>query len=92
MDAHLYYDMDFSARGSLRVFAKIFNVLDILNERTVFSDTGRATYSLNGDRGVHASWEPAYGMPGIHDLDEYNTRPHYYTSPREIRLGATLSF
>ena len=92
LDAHLYYDMDFSARGSLRVFAKIFNVLDILNERTVFSDTGRATYSLNGDRGVHASWEPAYGMPGIHDLDEYNTRPHYYTSPREIRLGATLSF
>jgi len=41
---------------------------------------------------VHASWEPAYGLPGIADLDEYNTRPHYYSSPREVRLGATVNF
>ena len=91
LDAHLYYDVELSSRGKLRIFAKVFNVLDILNERTVFGDTGRATYSLD-EVDIQASWKPAYGMPGIHDLDEYNTRPHYYTTPREVRLGATLSF
>ncbi|MDA0683645.1 MAG: TonB-dependent receptor [Bacteroidetes bacterium] len=92
MDAHLYYNVPLSGRGSMRVFAKVFNVFDHLNEQFVFNDTGRATYSLNGQRGVHASWESAYGLPGIADLDEYNTRPSYYSSPREVRLGATLSF
>jgi outer membrane receptor for ferrienterochelin and colicin len=92
LDAHLYYDVQVKGNASVRLFAKVFNVLDVLNERSVFSDTGRATYSLNGERGIHASWEPAYGLPGIADLDEYNTRPHYYSSPREVRLGATVNF
>jgi len=92
LDAHLYYNVETAGRSSLRLFVKVFNVLDILNENSVFTDTGTAAYSLNGQRGTHASWESAYGLPGIHDLDEYNTRPHYYSSPREVRLGATLSF
>jgi hypothetical protein len=91
LDAHLYKEFTI-ANANLRIFAKIFNVLDRLNERFVFDDTGRATYSLSGDRGVHAPWEPYYGLPGIHSLEEYNTRPHYYSPPREIRIGATLSF
>ncbi|QXD15618.1 TonB-dependent receptor [Rhodocaloribacter litoris] len=92
LDLHAYKDFALGERFSFRIFAKVFNVLDRMNERFVFDDTGRATYSLNGERGVHASWEPAYGLPGIHTLDEYNTRPHYFSAPREVRLGATLSF
>ncbi|MEZ4700243.1 MAG: TonB-dependent receptor [Rhodothermales bacterium] len=91
LDAHLYKEFALG-RSNLRVFAKVFNVLDRLNERFVFDDTGRATYSLNGQRGVHEAWIPLYGQPGIHTLDEYNTRPHFYSPPREIRVGATLSF
>ena len=92
LDAHVYYDVPVRGNASVRLFAKIFNVFDVLNENYVFNDTGRATYSLNGERGVHASWEPAYNLPGIANLDEYNTRPHYYSSPREVRLGATINF
>jgi outer membrane receptor protein involved in Fe transport len=92
LDAHLYKDINLPGRGHLRLFAKIFNVLDKLNETSVFNDTGRASYSLNGQRGTHASWEPAYGLPGIQNLNEFNTRPDFYSSPREVRLGATLSF
>jgi len=76
----------------LRAFGKIFNVLDRLNENFVFNDTGRATYSLSDQRNVHATWEPNYGLPGIHTLEEYDTRPHWYSSPRQVRLGLTLSF
>ncbi|MEM1095423.1 MAG: carboxypeptidase-like regulatory domain-containing protein [Bacteroidota bacterium] len=78
--------------ATLRASVRIFNLLDRLNERFVFNDTGRATYSLNGQRGVHAAWEPFYGQPGINDLDTYNTRPHWYSAPREIRVGLALLF
>ncbi len=91
LDIHLYKEVPLG-NAHLRVFAKVFNVLDRLNERFVFNDTGTASYSLNGQRGIHAAWEPLYGLPGIKTLDEYNTRPHWYSPPREIRLGATLSF
>lgn len=91
LDAHVYKDFSLGG-GQVRLFAKVFNVFDRLNERFVFNDTGRATYSLNGQRGTHASWEPFYGNIGIHDLDEFNARPQWYSPPREIRLGATLSF
>ena len=91
LDAHLYKEFDV-ASFQLRAFAKIFNVLDRLNERFVFDDTGRATYSLSAERNLHATWEPNYGLPGIHTLSEYDTRPHYYSPPRQIRLGLTLAF
>lgn len=91
LDAHIYKEFGFGS-SSLRLFAKVFNLLDRLNERFVFDDTGRATYSLNGRRGVHEAWEPFYSLPGINDLDNYNTRPHFYSAPRQVRLGATLNF
>lgn len=83
-----------SSRARMQVFAKVFNLLDHLNERFVFNDTGRATYSLAEQRGQYASWEQAValGLPGIHTPDEYQSRPQYYSRPREVRLGATLTF
>ena len=91
LDAHVYKEFEVGD-SYLRVFVKVFNVLDRLNERFVFNDTGRTTYSLNGQRGIHAAWEPLYGQPGINNLEQYNTRPHWYSPPREIRVGATFSF
>ncbi len=96
LDAHLY--KDFHVRGlGLRVFGKVFNALDNLNENYVFDDTGRATYSLSAERNVHAAWEAAYRdgayrLPGISTLQEYETRPHYYGSPRQVRIGLTAMF
>ncbi len=76
------------------VWANVVNVLDKLNERFVFNDTGRATYSLAEQRGQYASWEQALelGLPGIHSPDEYQSRPQYYSRPREVRVGAALTF
>ncbi len=91
LDAHLYKNVQFGA-AQFRVFAKIFNALDVMNENYVFDDTGRATYSLSDERNLHATWEPGYGLPGVHGLDEWDTRPHYFSSPREVRLGVTLGF
>ncbi len=91
LDLHAY--RQFAVRRMrLRAFVKVFNLLDRLNENFVFNDTGRATYSLSAARNVHATWEPRYGLPGIHTLGEYDSRPHWYSSPRQVRMGLTLAF
>ncbi len=91
IDAHLFKEFNLG-EIPIRTFVKVFNLLDRLNENFVFNDTGRATYSLSGQRNVHATWEPNYHLPGIKTLEEYNTRPHWYSSPRLVRVGLTVSF
>jgi len=91
LDMHLFRQFTV-ANLPLRTFVKVFNVLDRLNENFVFNDTGRATYSLSEQRNVHATWKSNYGLPGIHTLEEYDTRPHWYSAPRLIRVGLTVSF
>ncbi len=91
VDAHLFKEFNV-ANVPIRAFVKVFNLFDRLNENFVFNDTGRATYSLSAQRNLHATWEPNYRLPGVHSLEEYDTRPHWYSSPRQIRLGVTVSF
>jgi len=79
-------------RSDIRLFVRIFNLLDNLNELFVFDETGRATYSLSDQRNLQAFYEPNYGQLGIHDLDDYDTRPQYYSRPRQIKFGATITF
>jgi outer membrane receptor for ferrienterochelin and colicin len=67
------------------VFAKIYNLFDTANEVDVFGDTGRAGYSLELTRAQEAP-------RGVNTLQEYFTRPDYYSSPRQITVGASFSF
>ncbi len=91
LDVHLFREFKV-INVPIRAFVKVFNILDRLNENFVFNDTGRATYSLSAQRNLHATWEPNYHLPGVHTLEEYDTRPHWYSSPRQVRVGLTVSF
>jgi len=73
------------------IFAKVYNLFDTLNERYVFDDTGRATYTF-ANRSINEPqrFKNHYGEPGVHTYDEYNVRPHYYRAPREIRVGLSI--
>jgi len=68
------------------LFLRIFNLLDRLNEKDVYKDTGRATYST----------EPLYfggGRPrGLNTLEQYYIRPNYYSEPRQAQLGFEVKF
>jgi hypothetical protein len=67
----------------LNVFAKIYNVFDTKNELDVFSDTGRAGYSLEANY---------TGRPrGINTIEEYYVRPEFYSAPRQVVVGVGLS-
>ncbi len=91
LNARLFKDLNLKGLD-VRFFAKVFNVFNILNERFVFDDTGSADYSLSEQRNLHATWQSYYGFPGIKTLDQYESRPQYYSAPREVRLGVTLAF
>ena len=65
-------------------YMSVYNLLDRKNEDFVYSDTGRATYSLI----------PTYtpNPPGPFNLLEYLIRPDFYSAPREIRIGMSVGF
>ncbi|KAA3609872.1 MAG: TonB-dependent receptor [Calditrichaeota bacterium] len=74
-------------------FVKAYNLFDTLNERFVFDDTGTAKYTYaNKSIDEPESFKKHYGEEGVHTNDEYNVRPHYYRSPREIRIGLSVDF
>ncbi|QOJ29758.1 MAG: TonB-dependent receptor [Ignavibacteriales bacterium] len=77
----------------LNLFLKIFNLFDTLNERVVYFDTGRATYSLfQNSGGTKTTQELSETIPGIHSPQEYFQRPNYFFPPREVRLGVSFEF
>lgn len=77
----------------LTVFLKIFNLFDSKNEIYVYDDTGRATYSMEEQRGnAEETNRLAAIIPGGHSATEYFNRPNYYSAPREVRLGLSLEF
>ncbi|MEW6509865.1 MAG: TonB-dependent receptor [Bacteroidota bacterium] len=68
----------------LNIFAKVYNLFDARNELDVFTDTGRAGYSLSA---IYS------GKPrGINTIDEFYMRPEFYSAPRQVivGLGVTL--
>lgn len=69
---------------AVAVFLKVYNVFDTPNEINVFGDTGRAGYTLAL---TQAQTQPQ----GINTLQQYFTRPDFYSPPREIIVGASLS-
>ncbi|HEY6905848.1 MAG TPA: TonB-dependent receptor, partial [Ignavibacteriaceae bacterium] len=87
-----YYDMDlyitkyFEIGGQLfSVFAKVYNLFDTLNEQNVFGDTGRAGTTLELTRNQAPP-------RGVNTIADYFTRPDFYSAPRQIVIGAELSF
>ena len=70
---------------NLAIYLKVYNLFDTANEIEVFSDTGRAGYTLELTRSQE---QPR----GYNTLEEFFTRPDYYSAPRQIILGASIDF
>ncbi len=86
VDINMHKDVEFMGIH-WTVFAKIYNALNIQNERSVFSDTGRATYSL-----IPTYTPDNSHIQGRHSLADWLTRPTYFSSPRQFRIGFSTSF
>jgi len=67
----------------LNIFLKVYNLFDARNELDVFTDTGRAGYSIEANFS---------GAPrGINSIQEFYTRPEFYSAPRQVVLGIGVS-
>ncbi|MCG8372371.1 MAG: TonB-dependent receptor [Balneolales bacterium] len=80
----LYASKGFVVAGqNASFFARVFNVLDLQNEIQVYTDTGRAFPNLRFQTG-----EPQ----GLNTKEEFLFRPDYYSAPRRLSIGFTISF
>ena len=87
----LFYNVDLNAYKNFKVggaeltlFVRVFNLFDRLNEKDVYSDTGRANYSITAAK--------TGTIFGVNTLDEYLIRPDFYSSPRQIITGISFYF
>lgn len=85
------YTFDLSAHRDFRVgrlrpvtFIKVYNLFDRKNEVNVYTDTGRATYSL--------AYRYAGEVRGVNTLEEFLNRPDFYSEPRRVIIGIALEF
>jgi hypothetical protein len=65
----------------------VFNVFDIQNEYTVYDDTGRAGFTTDLARA--AATNP---NERVNTLEEFYTRPSWFSEPRRIEIGFNLEF
>ncbi|MFH1197564.1 MAG: TonB-dependent receptor [bacterium] len=89
MPNKVYVDLQFTkelfiADQQFSIFCRVYNLLDTKNEIGVYSDTGRAGYSLI------SRYTPEYQGPN--SLTEYLTNPSMYSEPRRIVLGINYNF
>jgi len=75
---HYNFDIGFS---NLNFYMQIRNLFDRKNAVDVYKDTGSAEYSLIP---TYVPEQP------LHSLDDYLTRPDYFSQPREIIFGINL--
>ena len=66
------------------IFLRAYNLFDRKNELQVFSDTGRANYSLSALTGGT--------VLGLNTIGEYFTRPDFYSEPRQVIAGFSVEF
>lgn len=85
VDIRTFYNFNIS-RVRIALHLNIYNLFDIRNELSVFSDTGRATYTLT------PGYTPQISGPGYNTLDQYLMSPDLFSSPRQIKFGMSVSF
>ncbi|MDZ7292472.1 MAG: TonB-dependent receptor [candidate division KSB1 bacterium] len=85
MNFDLYAYKNLSLAGlKTNLFVRVYNLLDRKNELQVFTDTGRANYSLSALTGGT--------IFGLNTTQEYFTRPDFYSEPRQVIIGFELEF
>lgn len=76
LNAFKTFDM---GRFDIKFFAKVFNLFDAKNPTDIFADTGEADFTFREQQNVAA--DPTFFI-----------RPDFYSEPRRIQLGTSVSF
>jgi len=75
----------------ITLFCNIYNVFDIRNEINVWTNTGRANKNL--DEPTKEEQETLYAsLYRMNTIHQYFVHQEWYSEPRKIHLGVTISF
>lgn len=83
LDLKTYYTLNVSGLKPT-ITLNVYNLFDIANENDIFSDTGRATYTLQRNQ--------AFNVQGYNSLDDFFTHPEFYSAPRQVKLTLSVGF
>lgn len=72
---------------NVKLFCQIYNLTDQLNEKYVYSSTGRADYPYR----TYSELQLIRQNPNF-SVDEIDLSPQYYSEPRRILVGFSLDF
>jgi hypothetical protein len=88
VDLRLYKDFSLTKNLKVSLFGRVFNLFDRLNQVNVFDDTGKADFTTDRNRTIRTI---GIQTP-VNLVDEFYTRPTYYSEPRRIEIGTTITF
>ncbi len=90
----VYFNIDLTmykwirlAGYKVKLFCKVFNLTDRLNQRYVFTSTGTAEFPYRSN----VEWQLLQLNPNFSPR-EIDLRPDYYSEPRRVLLGFSLDF
>jgi outer membrane receptor protein involved in Fe transport len=87
LDFRIYKDFKFGASTTLSVFLRVNNLLDTKNATQVYSDTGQPDWSVAEQQQIRVN--PPQKVATIQD---WYTNPTFYSDPRKIEFGSSISF
>ncbi|MDZ7306215.1 MAG: TonB-dependent receptor [candidate division KSB1 bacterium] len=87
VDLRLY--KDFRLAGvNCSLFARVFNLFDTLNEVNVFDDTGQADFTTDRNLAIRTVGT----RTPVNTIDEWFTHPTFFSEPRRVEIGTTITF
>tara|TARA_B100001175_G_scaffold303803_1_gene299155 strand:+ start:128 stop:1993 length:1866 start_codon:yes stop_codon:yes gene_type:complete len=86
VDMKAFYNLSISSSLQVSAHINIYNLFDIRNELTVYGDTGRSSYSLI------PTYTPQYSGPMLNTLDEFLVVPSYFSAPRQVKIGLSVTW
>lgn len=87
LDLRLYKDL-MIGETTLALFLKIFNVLDLNNPREVYTNSGDPFFSFDELDAEKINLPTYYGIT----LNDYYTRPDFFSEPRRVEIGVSYNF
>ena len=84
VDFRVYRSIQLTKSMNMTLLCNVYNLFDTRNERFVYNSTGRATYDLET--------QDIPEEQNFNTLSEYLKRPHWYSAPRQVKLGLELNF
>ena len=86
MDVRAYKDFMIGSYR-LSIFARVYNLLDALNQLNVYNDSGTADFT------EEKYVQDQQHLPAVvNTVDQYYTDPSYYSEPRKFEVGFSLFF